>query len=59
MLSKFRTKSGLDPLEVYWHNLYLDEKHFINACKKNNLKLIKKLNMVTIKLLKSNLSKAN
>ena len=43
MLSKFRTKSGLDPLEVYWHNLYLDEKHFINACKKNNLKLIKKI----------------
>tara|TARA_Y100000590_G_scaffold274081_1_gene307749 strand:+ start:1058 stop:1957 length:900 start_codon:yes stop_codon:yes gene_type:complete len=43
LLSKFRTKSGLDPLEVYWHNLYLDEKHFINACKKNNLKLVKKI----------------
>ena len=43
LLSKFRTQSGLDPLEVYWHNLYLDEKHFINACKKNNLKLVKKI----------------
>ena len=43
ILSKFRVSSGLSPLEVYWHNLYLDESFFLKSCKKNNLKLIKKI----------------
>ena len=43
LLSRYRVASGLSPLETYWHNLYLDEIFFKDACKKHGLKIIKKI----------------
>ncbi len=42
-LSRVRTNFGLDPLEIYWHNLYLREQHFLKNAKKLGFKLVKKI----------------
>jgi ubiquinone/menaquinone biosynthesis C-methylase UbiE len=42
-LSKLRKANGLEPLERYWHNLYLNEKQFLKNAKKIGFKIIKKI----------------
>lgn len=42
-LSKLREANGLEPLERYWHNLYLNEKQFLGNAKKIGFKLVKKI----------------
>jgi ubiquinone/menaquinone biosynthesis C-methylase UbiE len=44
LLSEIREKFSLSPLEVYWHNLYLNEESFKNSVKKIGFKLEKKFN---------------
>ena len=42
-LSKLRETNDLEPLERYWHNLYLNEKQFLKNAKKIGFKLVKKI----------------
>lgn len=42
-LSKLRVSAKLEPLEIYWHNLYLNETQFLKNAKKIGFKLKKKL----------------
>ena len=56
-LSKLRETNDLEPLERYWHNLYLNEKQFLKNAKKIGFKLVKKIQYGEYQILSDNLPK--